>query len=145
MSWASSEGVRRSMQSNRGKDTTLELRVRRALHARGLRYQLQRAVPGARRRTIDIAFPRQRVAVFVDGCFWHGCPQHHTVAKTNPEFWAAKMERNRDRDRDTDAILHDAGWTVARFWEHHTTEEIVNSVLGLLTSSVDDQCGIELN
>lgn len=132
MSWASNEGVRRSMKSNRGKDTKLELRVRRALHARGLRYRLQRKVPGSTRRTIDIAFPRQRVAVFIDGCFWHGCPVHHTVSKTNASFWADKVRRNRARDADTDQLLADHGWTSARFWEHQSTEEIVEEVVRLV-------------
>jgi DNA mismatch endonuclease (patch repair protein) len=129
MSWASSDGVRRSMKSNRGKDTKLELRVRRALHARGLRYRLQRKVPGSSRRTIDIAFPRQRIAVFIDGCFWHGCPIHHTVAKTNGDFWAAKVTRNRQRDRDTERMLAEAGWTTLRFWEHQSTEEIADAIV----------------
>lgn len=120
------------MQSNRGKDTELELRVRRALHARGLRYRLQRKVPGATRRTIDIAFPRQRVAVFIDGCFWHGCPVHHTVAKTNAEFWADKVARNRARDQETNALLEEAGWISARFWEHEPTEAIVERVVELV-------------
>lgn len=120
------------MKSNRGKDTKLELRVRRALHARGLRYRLQRKVPGSTRRTIDIAFPRQRVAVFIDGCFWHGCPVHHTVSKTNASFWADKVRRNRARDADTDQLLADHGWTSARFWEHQSTEEIVEEVVRLV-------------
>lgn len=120
------------MQSNRGKDTRLELRVRGALHARGLRYRLQRKVPGSNRRTIDIAFPRQKVAVFIDGCFWHGCPVHHTAAKTNKEFWSAKVARNRERDIETDRMLMDAGWTAARFWEHQTTEEIVDRIVELV-------------
>jgi DNA mismatch endonuclease (patch repair protein) len=123
------------MKSNRGKDTKLELRVRRGLHARGLRYRLQRKVPGANRRTIDIAFPRQKVAVFIDGCFWHGCPVHHTVSKTNPEFWSAKVARNRARDRETDGLLAEAGWIVARFWEHQSTEEIVDTITSLVRAA----------
>lgn len=134
MSWASSEGVRRSMKSNRGKDTKLELRVRKALHARGFRYRLQRKVPGSNRRTIDIAFSRQHIAVFIDGCFWHGCPLHHTVAKTNGEFWAAKVARNRERDRDTDRMLLRAGWVAARYWEHQATDEIVEDIVSRLTA-----------
>ncbi|RIX28864.1 very short patch repair endonuclease [Amnibacterium setariae] len=120
------------MKSNRGRDTQLELRVRRALHARGLRYRLQRKVPGSTRRTIDIAFPRQRVAVFIDGCFWHGCPVHYTAAKTNASFWADKVTRNRARDRETDGLLQEAGWISARFWEHETTEVIVERIVRLL-------------
>src|SRR3954447_12167894 len=106
------------MRSNRGRDTSLELEVRRALHAQGLRYRVQLKVPGSNRRTIDVAFTRARVAVFVDGCFWHGCPVHHTVAKTNGDFWAEKVRRNRERDAETDGLLRAAGWRVLRFWEH---------------------------
>lgn len=125
------------MRSNRGKDTKLEIRVRKALHARGLRYRLQQKVPGSNRRTMDIAFPRQRVAVFIDGCFWHGCPIHHTVSKTNSEFWSAKVERNRERDIETTRMLAEAGWTAVRLWEHQTTNEIVNRIVELVRS--DDQ------
>ncbi|WP_219814944.1 MULTISPECIES: very short patch repair endonuclease [unclassified Rathayibacter] len=128
MSWASSDGVRRSMLSNRGRDTKVELRVRSALHAAGLRYRLQLKVPGSSRRTIDVAFPKQRIAVFLDGCFWHGCPVHHTVSKTNAGFWAEKVSRNRERDRDTDRLLQEAGWTSLRFWEHEDVDEIVRIV-----------------
>jgi DNA mismatch endonuclease, patch repair protein len=69
-------------------------------------------------RTADLVFTRARLAVFVDGCFWHGCPEHHTVAKTNAEYWAAKVEKNRARDRETDDLLAAEGWTVLRVWEH---------------------------
>jgi DNA mismatch endonuclease (patch repair protein) len=106
------------MQGNRSKDTKPELALRRELHARGLRYFKNRRPIQAIRRTADIVFPTQQLAVFVDGCFWHGCPDHHTVAKTNADYWSAKVERNRSRDRQTDEVLADAGWTVLRIWEH---------------------------
>lgn len=122
-SWASSEGVRRSMRSNKGRDTRPELALRRAVHALGLRYRVSaRPVPTVR-RTADIVFPRARIAVFLDGCFWHGCPQHHTVAKTNASYWADKVEQNRHRDHETDEILKQAGWQVVRVWEHEPPEE----------------------
>ncbi|MFL6122979.1 very short patch repair endonuclease [Actinophytocola sp.] len=122
-SWASSEGVRRSMQSNKGRDTRPELALRRAVHALGLRYRVSvRPVPTVR-RTADIVFPRARIAVFLDGCFWHGCPDHHTVAKTNADYWADKVEQNRRRDRETDELLKQAGWHVIRVWEHEPSEE----------------------
>jgi len=70
------------------------------------------------RRTADLVFTKAKVAVFLDGCFWHGCPDHHTVAVTNADFWAAKVERTRTRDRDTDRRLEDAGWISVRVWEH---------------------------
>jgi DNA mismatch endonuclease (patch repair protein) len=117
-SWASSDAVRRVMQANRGRDTKPEWAVRRAVHALGLRYRVSyRPEPGLR-RTADLVFTRAKVAVFVDGCFWHGCPEHHTVAVTNAGYWAAKVIRNRDRDAETTRLLEEAGWISLRFWEH---------------------------
>ncbi|WKK73202.1 very short patch repair endonuclease [Rathayibacter oskolensis] len=116
------------MLSNRGRDTKVELRVRSGLHAAGLRYRLQVKVPGSSRRTIDVAFPKQRIAVFLDGCFWHGCPVHHTVSKTNAGFWAEKVATNRERDQDTDRLLREAGWVPLRFWEHEEVDAIVLEV-----------------
>lgn len=98
--------------------TTPEMGLRKELHRRGLRYRVQVKVPGNNRRTIDIAFTRQRVAVFVDGCFWHGCPEHGTRPATNSEWWRWKIDRNQERDRDTDRLLDEAGWTSLRLWEH---------------------------
>src|SRR4051794_16485610 len=117
-SWASSPGVRRGMQANRGRDTKPEIAVRRAAHAAGLRYRVDhRPLPRINRRA-DLVFTRAQVAVFVDGCFWHGCPVHHTVAKSNATFWVEKVARTRERDAETDQLLLDAGWTVIRAWEH---------------------------
>lgn len=116
------------MRANHGRDTRSELRLRRALHARGLRFRVQYPVPGSTRRTIDIAFTRARLAVFVDGCFWHGCPLHYTVSKTNPAFWAEKLRSNRARDAATNQLLLDAGWEVQRFWEHVPVEEVVGEI-----------------
>ncbi len=106
------------MQANTGRDTKPELALRRAVHALGLRYFVGRRPVRSVRRTADLVFPRIRLAVFLDGCFWHGCPQHHTVAKTNAAFWADKVAMNRRRDADTDARLATEGWTVLRVWEH---------------------------
>lgn len=122
-SWASSEGVRKSMKANTGRDTKPELALRRAVHAMGLRYFVNKRPIRAVRRSADMVFPGTRVAVFLDGCFWHGCPQHHTVAKTNAEFWAEKVRANRERDADTDARLTAQGWTVVRVWEHEPVGE----------------------
>ncbi|WP_285704609.1 very short patch repair endonuclease [Microtetraspora sp. NBRC 16547] len=117
-SWASSAAVRASMRSNKSRDTIPELALRRAVHALGLRYRVAvRPLPG-RRLTADLVFPRLRIAVFLDGCFWHGCPEHHSVAKTNSAYWAEKLRRNRERDADTDRLLKEAGWSVIRIWEH---------------------------
>ena len=106
------------MQSNRPRDTAPERALRSAVHALGLRYRVGlRPVPGLR-RTGDLVFTRARVVVFLDGCFWHGCPAHHTVAKTNAAYWADKLVENRRRDLETDRLLTDAGWRVMRVWEH---------------------------
>lgn len=118
-SWASSADVRASMQANRRRDTLPELAVRRLVHAAGLRYRVDFApMAGNRRLKADLVFTRARVAVFVDGCFWHGCPRHHTAARRNAEFWAAKVAANRARDDRVNSLLREAGWTVLRFWEH---------------------------
>jgi DNA mismatch endonuclease (patch repair protein) len=120
------------MQGNRSKDTKPELALRRELHARGLRYFKNRRPISAVRRTADIVFPTSRLAVFIDGCFWHGCPDHHTIAKTNADYWSAKVARNRTRDRETDALLAEAGWTVLRIWEHVA----INDAADLVESAV---------
>lgn len=116
------------MQANRGRDTTPELAVRREAHRRGLRYFVDRAPVKGLRRRADLVFPAARVAVFVDGCFWHGCSEHHTVAKTNSSFWATKVSANRARDRDTDRQLTEAGWTVVRIWEHESVASAVDVI-----------------
>ncbi len=100
------------------RDTTAEMRVRRRLHAMGLRYRVDYPVLERPRRRADLAFTGVRVAVFVDGCFWHGCPEHGSWPKSNSEFWSDKIETNRRRDRDTDDRLRAAGWEVIRVWEH---------------------------
>nr|WP_034654163.1 very short patch repair endonuclease [Cellulosimicrobium sp. MM] len=115
------------MAQVRNRDTAAELAVRRELHRRGLRYFVQRAVLPGRRRA-DIVFPRARVAVFVDGCFWHSCPQHATSPKTNAAWWADKLARNVSRDRQTDADLRAAGWQVVRLWEHESASDAADAV-----------------
>lgn len=133
---ASSPAARATMQANRGRDTGPELALRRQLHARGLRYRVDHPLPFDRRRRADIAFTRAKVAVFVDGCFWHGCREHGTTPRTNTDFWAAKIARNRERDVDTDAQLVQAGWTVLRFWEHEDVEACVSRVVSVTDVSV---------
>ena len=120
------------MQSNRGKDTGPEIRLRRILHARGLRYRVGVRVEPEVRRTVDIAFTKLKLAVLVDGCFWHGCPIHGRPVKTNTDFWAAKIAANRARDADTDTALRLRGWTVLRFWEHDDPEESATKVAELV-------------
>lgn len=117
-SWAATEGSRRSMKSNRGRDTGPELRVRSAVHRRGLRYRVCVRPEPSLRRTADLVFAGARVAVFVDGCFWHGCPQHGTRPQRNAEWWAEKLDANQRRDAECTAALDGLGWLVLRYWEH---------------------------
>lgn len=135
-SWASTPGTRASMQSNRGRDTAPEFAVRRRLHALGHRYRVSvRPVPNLR-RTADIVFFRARVAVFIDGCFWHGCPEHYEAPVRNGGFWLEKRLRNRARDAETDAKLLESGWTVLRFWEHRVDsapDDVVASIIDAVT------------
>ncbi|MEU5849642.1 very short patch repair endonuclease [Saccharopolyspora shandongensis] len=133
---ASSGGTRKSMQGNKGRDTKPELALRRAVHALGLRYRVSmRPLPEVR-RTADLVFSRAKVAVFLDGCFWHGCPDHHTKSATNAEYWAEKVERNRERDRGTDCLLIEAGWAVIRVWEHEDPTCAAEKVASAVRSRV---------
>lgn len=105
------------------RDTAPEVALRQAMHRRGMRFRVQMKVPGNNRRTIDIAFTRVRLAVYVDGCFWHGCPEHHVRPRANSEWWEWKIARNQARDRDTDQALLVSGWAVHRVWEHELPEQ----------------------
>jgi DNA mismatch endonuclease (patch repair protein) len=99
-------------------DTGPEMELRRELHRRGFRYRVHAAVPGLPRRRIDILFPRARLAVSVDGCFWHGCPDHWTAPKSNADWWLWKIRTNQSRDADTDHKLVALGYESLRVWEH---------------------------
>lgn len=103
------------MKRVKGKDSASECALRSALHATGLRFRLHRRVEGV---IADIAFPKPRVLVFVDGCFWHGCPRHATHPKTNKEYWLPKLAENKKRDKRQSARLRRRGWKVFRVWEH---------------------------
>ncbi|MFE8006354.1 very short patch repair endonuclease [Streptomyces sp. NPDC057418] len=131
-SWASSAARRRNMQAIRSRDTKPEQLIRRLVHANGLRYRVAaQPLPGLR-RTADLVFRPAKVAVFIDGCYWHGCPEHYVPPKTNSGYWSDKVARNMARDRDTDQRLTQAGWLVLRFWEHQDSDacalSIVNTV-----------------
>lgn len=110
--------IRRTMQANRGRDTAPELAVRSKLHALGLRYRVASPLPFDRRRRADIYFSRVGLYVFIDGCYWHGCPEHFVQPKTNVDFWRNKIGGNRLRDLDTTSRLEELGFEVRRFWEH---------------------------
>lgn len=125
---ADSANVSARMRAQRVADTDAELLVRRALHGAGFRYRKHHPVPGRPRRLIDIAFPGRRIAIFIDGCFWHGCEIHRTVPKSNRVWWQAKLDENRRRDRDTTGVLVEQGWTVLRFWEHDAPCDVLAAV-----------------
>jgi DNA mismatch endonuclease (patch repair protein) len=125
---ATSPAVRRSMQGNRGRDTAPEVALRSAMHRLGLRFRKHVRPLPAMNATADAVFPRERVAVFLDGCFWHSCPAHRSEPKANRPYWAAKLARNRERDRQMTAALEDAGWLVLRFWEHDDPSEAALAV-----------------
>ncbi len=133
---ASDAATRKAMQGNRGVDTIPEIRLRRTLHAAGLRFRKDRViqVEGARTKA-DIVFSRHRVAVFVDGCFWHGCATHCRMPKRNRDYWLAKIGRNRARDERVTAALAAAGWRVVRVWEHEPVAEAAARVQQALSES----------
>jgi DNA mismatch endonuclease (patch repair protein) len=116
------------MQANRSRDTGPELAVRRLLHARGLRYRVHYAPIETSRRRADIVFPSQRIAVFIDGCFWHCCPEHGHEVSTNTDYWNPKLAKNRERDQETTAMLAANGWLPLRFWAHEDPAQVADQV-----------------
>lgn len=122
----------RRMRRVRQKNTSIEAALRSELHALGLRYRIHVPVLTKPRRVADVAFSSLRVAVFIDGCFWHGCPKHATWPKTNAEFWRTKIVANRRRDRDTDARLRAEGWKVVRVWAHETPHTAASRIAKLV-------------
>jgi DNA mismatch endonuclease, patch repair protein len=123
------------MQGNRRRDTKPELAVRRAAHALGLRYRVDaRPLPDLNRRA-DLVFTRAKVAVFVDGCYWHGCAEHGTTPKTNAVYWGRKISRNRSRDAETDELLRAAGWVTVRIWEHEAPREAAMRIARAVSDS----------
>jgi DNA mismatch endonuclease (patch repair protein) len=124
----SSLGAQATMRANRRRDTRPELALRRELHRRGLRFRVDFAPLAGVRCRADIVFTRSRVAVFVDGCFWHSCPEHGILPKANGEWWREKLEGNVSRDRRNDRALLDAGWHVIRVWEHDSVQAAADVV-----------------
>lgn len=116
------------MQAIRSRDTKPERLIRRLVHANGLRYRVAAKPLPDLRRTADMVFRSAKVAVFIDGCYWHGCPVHYVSPKTNPGYWSDKVARNIARDRDTDQRLAEAGWTVLRFWEHEPPTDCASAI-----------------
>jgi DNA mismatch endonuclease (patch repair protein) len=121
-------GVSERMSRMPRASTKLELTLRRALHARGLRFRIQRRdLPG----TPDLVFSRARIAVFVDGCFWHSCPDHGTLPKNNREWWQQKLAKNVERDARKDDDLRALGWTPLHFWEHTPVDHMADDIVEL--------------
>ncbi|MFI2278303.1 very short patch repair endonuclease [Catenuloplanes sp. NPDC020197] len=128
----SSPGVSGRMSRQKRRDTAPEVALRKLLHARGLRFRVAWPIPGMSRRSVDIAFTRARVAVFVDGCFWHMCPVHQTSPASNSEWWSTKLATNQARDIATNNHLTESGWTVVRIWEHEDPEKAAERVMNLV-------------
>lgn len=120
------------MQRQRRRDTSLELEIRRRLRAMGYRYRVDYRLEPTLRVRGDIVFTRRRAVVFVDGCFWHGCPLHATAPKNNADWWRDKLSANVERDSRASADLRLLGWTVIRAWEHEESVEVVQRVLSVL-------------
>jgi DNA mismatch endonuclease (patch repair protein) len=122
------------MKSVRQRDTEPEIAIRRILHAQGLRFRVNRNVLPNSRSRADVVFAGAKLAVFIDGCFWHCCPLHQSFPKANREWWAAKLEENRRRDARTDEQLRRAGWRVERVWEHEIPKEAAQRIMSIVRS-----------
>jgi DNA mismatch endonuclease (patch repair protein) len=134
-------GTRRSMISTRRRDTTPELAVRKLLHAAGLRFRVDYAIRTRERAVrVDIAFLPAKLAVFIDGCFWHGCPNHGTLPARNRDYWEPKLARNTERDAHQVELLAAEGWNVLRFWTHESPERIHDSIVRAL--ELGDHTGV---
>jgi DNA mismatch endonuclease (patch repair protein) len=123
----------------RQKGTGAELSLRKELHARGLRYRLHVPLLTKPRRVADIVFSGARVAIFVDGCFWHGCPEHASWPKSNAQFWRHKIETNRARDADTDRRLRASGWRVVRVWSHESAGDAAERIEDIVRAGETQQ------
>lgn len=130
---ASSPAALHRMMSAQQRDTKPELAIRRILHRQGLRYRVDFAPIGGMRGRADIVFSSARVAVYIDGCFWHGCPAHGTWPKANGEWWRAKIEANRRRDQAADRRLAGVGWRVIRVWEHDEVAGVAEAIVSTVT------------
>lgn len=129
---ATTAAISARMSRQARRDTAPEVALRRELHHRGLRFRVDRPIPGMPRRRTDLLFTRARVAVFVDGCFWHSCPEHRTAPKTNGSWWEDKLAHNARRDHETDEHLTALGWVVLRFWEHESAATAADAVEQML-------------
>ena len=141
VSWASSKAVRKSMQGNKSRDTKPEMVVRRYLHSEGLRYRVHvRPIKDWNRRA-DIVFPKAKIAVFVNGCFWHGCPKHFVAPKSNVDYWIPKIKQNVGRDQETRTRLKANGWRVFVIWEHEDLVKRASTISGRIRHQMDKPPG----
>lgn len=124
------------MRANRRRDTEPELALRRELYQRGLRYRVDHAPVAGIRCRADIVFVRARIAIFVDGCFWHSCPRHGTQPTANASWWREKLAANVERDRRNDRVLAAAGWEVHRIWEHEAAQAAAGRIEAAITAMV---------
>ena len=127
------------MQRVRQQTTSAATALRRELHACGLRYRVQVPVLTKPRRVADVAFSGLRVAAFVDGCFWDGCPEHATWPKANADFWRSKVLANKERDLDSDRRRREDGWVVVRAWAHEAPSAVASPVVGVVCSRRDSE------
>ena len=133
---ASSPAIRRVMQANAPRDTTPEIALRSALHRAGLRYSKDVSPEPSLRCKADVVFRREKVCIFIDGCFWHGCPIHFHTPRTNSCWWEEKINDNRRRDRLKRTRLRKRGWIVIRVWEHEITSDKVSHLVGRISDTV---------
>jgi DNA mismatch endonuclease (patch repair protein) len=121
------------MRGNKRRDTLPEMQIRRLVHSAGLRYRVDHPpLQSQRRLRADLVFTRLKIAVFIDGCFWHGCPRHYKPSRTNTEYWTNKIENNRARDARTDEQLKISGWSVLRFWAHVPPDVAAQEIVALV-------------
>jgi DNA mismatch endonuclease (patch repair protein) len=135
----SSPAVSAQLSRVRRRDTAPEVRLRSLLHRLGLRFRVDHPISGVARRRVDIVFAGARVAVFVDGCFWHGCPEHYVQPKANAAWWREKIAANRRRDAETNAALERLGWKVIRVWEHEPPAAAAARIHAAVTGSPNPQ------
>lgn len=142
-SWASSIHTMKTMQANKSTDTLPERQLRSALFSRGLRFRKNAIIVTPQRKVCaDVVFPRVKVVVFLDGCFWHGCPQHRSSPTVNADYWTAKLRRNKERDDQVNGALGGAGWLVVRVWEHEPVQEAAMRVAKIVSERVPRRaCG----
>ncbi len=138
----SSPEASRRMAKVRQTGTGSEIDLRRELYRHGLRYRVDYVVLQRPRRIADVAFPGLKIAIFVDGCFWHGCPEHATWPKKNAEFWRQKIETNRLRDADTSGRLESIGWKVVRVWEHESPVTAAEAIVGLVAEAKSERSNL---